>query len=578
MKHGQHNPDMILLNGHLLTMDEKGSTQEALSIRNSHIQAVGRKSDLYPLAGPATEIIDLQGRTVIPGIIDAHAHMDREGLKRILPGFEGAHSIAEVLGVIKREVTEKKAGEWVVTMPIGDPPNYADVPAILDEKRFPTRWELDRVSSDHPVYIKGIWSPWNRPPSVSVANSYALRLAQVDRHTLSPHSSVTIEHDDRGEPTGVITDHNMVPITEFTLMRVVPRFTAEDRVRGLRESMRLYSSVGVTAVYEGHGVAPEVLGAYRTLWETGAITIRSRLVISPSWRSLKEARTEMSRWERCASPLGFGDEMVKLCGYFIQWGGERHVAELRSTELPYTGWAGFTVSCNTPSRFRALIRMATKHNLRVHTIASTQDETEGVLRAFEMVHRETPISGRRWVIEHVREISSTQLQRIRRMGIVCTTIPLTHLWLRGALYVKNDEQARRAVPHRSFLEHGIPFAMGTDNKPYNPFHTLWAAVVRREKHSGMVIGPEQCLSRIQALRAFTMGGAYLCGEEIMLGSLEPEKWADLAVLSENPLKVPEERLPEIHSVLTLVGGRVVHDSGDVRSGSRRTVRKPRTGC
>jgi predicted amidohydrolase YtcJ len=560
MKPRQDAPDVILVNGHILTMDKKGSVQEALAIRCPRIQTVGLNNNLTSLAGPATKIIDLRGRAVIPGIIDAHAHMDREGLKRMLPGFEGARSISEILAVVRREVGGKKKGEWVVTMPIGDPPNYTNVPDLLAEKRFPTRWELDTVSPDNPVYIKGIWSPWNRPPSVSVANSYALRLAGIDRHTRSPHSSIIVERDGQDEPTGVIIDHNMHPITEFTLMRVVPRFTHEDRVRGLRESMRLYNSVGITTVYEGHGVAPEILDAYKTLWNTGEMTARSHLVISPCWRSLKEARTEISQWKGYAPPLANKDDMLRLCGYFIQWHGERHVADFASAVWPYTGWAGFAVSYNTPSRFRSLIQTAAEHNLRVHTIAATQDEMEGVLGAFETVHKEIEISNRRWVIEHVRDVLPSQLMRISRLGIVCTTIPLTHLWLRGDLYAKNNERACRAVPHRSFLAQGIPFAMGTDNKPYNPFQTLWAAVARQDKASGRVIGPEQCLSRIQALWALTMGGAYLCGEETQLGSIEPGKFADLAVLSDNPLDVPIDKVASLRSQLTFVSGRVVHDA------------------
>jgi predicted amidohydrolase YtcJ len=177
------------------------------------------------------------------------------------------------------------------------------------------------------------------------------------------------------------------------------------------------------------------------------------------------------------------------------------------------------------------------------------------------VREEFDIAGRRWVIEHVREVNPTQLARLRVLGVVCQTIPLTHIWLRGAPYVNQPDKANRAVPHQAFLQHGIPLAMGTDNKPYNPFHTLWAAVVRRERRSGAVIGPEHRLTRAQALRAFTMGGAYLCGQEELRGSLEAGKLADLAVLSDDPLQVPEESLPDIHAHLTIVGGRVVYHSG-----------------
>jgi len=553
--------ELVLLNGRVITEDRQSSIQQAVAIRGSHIQAVGSNDQVRGLAGPNTRVIDVRGRTVIPGIIDAHAHMDREGLKNIQPGLRGVRSISEILAIIEDQVARKRPGEWVVTMPIGDPPNYADVPATLAEKRYPTRWDLDAVSPDNPVYIRGIWSPWNAPPSISVANTRALQLAGIDRTTKSPHPSVVIERDAAGEPTGLIVDHNLFPVTEFTLMRVVPRFTRADRVSALRDSMRLYNSVGVTGIYEGHGVAPEVLQAYRAIWDEGSMTVRSHLVMSPKWRSLREAESEMARWGSCLSGYGFGDDMLRYCGYFIQLRGQRHVARLRSAELPFTGWAGFAPSYNTLPRFRDLVRMAARHNLRVHTIALSGHDLEDVVQAFEAVQEEFDIAGRRWVIEHVRDINPPQLARLRVLGVVCQTIPLTHIWLRGAPYVNQPDTANRVVPHQAFLQHGIPLAMGTDNKPFNPFHTLWAAVVRRERRSGAVIGPEQCLTRAQALRAFTMGGAYLCGQEELRGSLEPGKLADLAVLSDDPLQVPEERLPDIHAHLTIVGGRVVYDSG-----------------
>lgn len=561
----KQTPDVLLLNGHILTMDTDFSIQQAMAIRCSHIQALGRDEELRALAGPHTRVIDLQGHTVIPGIIDAHAHMDREELKKIQPGIEGVQSISDILAIIKREVARKQPGEWVVTMPIGDPPNYADVPANLAEKRYPTRYELDSVSPKNPVYIRGIWSPWNQPPSISVANSLALQLAGIGRDIQSPHPSVIIERNAAGEPTGVIIDHNMFPVTEFSLMRVVPRFTYNDRVKALLDSMRSYNSVGITGIYEGHGVAPEVLEVYKAVWDAGGMTVRSHLVISPTWRSTREASSDMSRWGHCASNYGFGDDMLRLCGYFIQLHGQRHIAQLRSAELPFTGWAGFAMSYNTFPRFLALLRLAAQYRLRINTIAPSEEEIEEVLKAFELIHDEFGITDRRWVIGHVGDVNTSQIQRIKRLGVVCETIPLTHIWLRGAPYVGDPEKANCVVPHQSFLQHEIPFAMGTDNKPYNPFHTIWAAVVRSERRSGTVIGPKQCLTRSQAMRAFTMGGAYLCGEETRRGSLEIGKLADIAVLSDDPLKLQEEQLLDIYAHLTIVGGRVVYNSGVLKT-------------
>jgi len=484
--------------------------------------------------------------------------MDREGLKRIYPSLEEATSIAEILEVIRQLVAQKRPGEWVTTMPVGEPPNYADMPGNLLEGRFPDRWDLDKVAPDNPVYIRGTWTPWNVPPSVAIANSLALRLAGIDRNTQSPDSSVTIERDDTGEPTGVLTDSERFPSLEFTLMKVVPRFSQSQRVTALKESMRLYNSVGTTGTYEGHGVAAEVLRAYKEVWDANQMTVRAHLVLSPEWKSVAEAAKEMERWAHTASGQGFGDEMLRVSGYYLSHRGNRYTARARSAELPFTGWAGFAESYNSPSRFRRLAKLAAKNNLRVNTIVARG--LGEVLGIFQDVNRETPIADRRWTIGHVVETTSEQLKIIRELGLIIETIPLTHLWLRGRQFVDDQAKANKAAAHRDYLDQGVRFGLGTDNKPYSPFPTIWAAVARRERLTNDVIGPEQSITRLEALKAMTLGGAYFSFEEDSRGSLETGKLADLAVLSDDLLTVPEEEIPALSSVLTMVGGQVVYSS------------------
>ena len=556
MAQSQPAPDIVLHNGKVLTVDPADTVQEALAVAGDKILAVGSDSEIRAMGGPKTVSIDLQGRAVIPGIIDIHAHMDREGLKRIYPSLEGCKSIEDILTVIRGLAGHVRPGEWITTMPVGDPPNYADVPANITEGRYPTRWELDRAAPQNPVYLRGTWTPWNVPPSVGVASSLALELAGIDRHTQSPDSSVVIDRDQNGEPTGVLIDQGRFPSLEFTLMKVAPRFSHAQRVAALKESMGLYNAVGTTGTYEGHGVAPEVLKAYKELWDRGEMTVRARLVLSPAFNSMAEAEREMERWSHSASGAGFGDDMLKISGYYFNYRGSRYTAQARSAGLPYTGWAGFSQAYNPPGRFRRLVRLAARYNLRVNTIV--RDQLDEVLRVFEEVHRQIPIEARRWTLGHTRDATAGELDRIRDLGLVVETIPLTELWLRGRPLVDSPELAGRAAAHKAYLERGIPFGLGTDNKPYSPFVTLWSAVTRQERYTGQVLGPEQCLSRLEALRAFTLGGAYFSFDETNRGSLEPGKLADLAVLSADLLEVAEDDIPDLRSVLTMVGGQVVH--------------------
>ena len=551
--------DIILHGGRVITVSNDDSIEQAVAIKNESVQTVGSDQDVLVLAGPNTKTVDLRGRTVIPGIIDIHAHMDREGLKRIYPSLEGATSTLEILALIEQQVAQKRPGEWVTTMPVGDPPNYADMPERLKERRFPNRWDLDTVSPNNPVYIRGAWTPWNVPPSVAIANSLALHIAGIDRNTQSPDSSVTIERDETGEPTGILSDTGRFPSLEFTLMKVVPRFTHKQRVAALRQSMRLYNAVGTTGTYEGHGVSPEVMRAYKEIWDAREMTVRAHLVLSPAWKSVAGAAQEMERWSYSASGQGFGDDMLRIGGYYIHYRGSRYTARARTAELPFTGWAGFAQSYNPPATFRRLVKLAAQHNLRVNTIVA--DCLPEVLEVFQDVHKEIPIDNQRWMIGHVVETSAEQLKVIRELGLIIETIPLTHLWLRGRQYLGKPEAAAQSVAHRDYLDQGVHFGLGTDNKPYSPFPTIWAAVDRKERTTNEVLGPSQILTRMEALKAMTLGGAYFSFEEGHRGSLETGKLADLAVLSDDYLTVPEDEISGLHSVLTMVGGQEVFSTG-----------------
>ena len=180
---------------------------------------------MLALAGPElASSIPLSGRTVIPGIIDAHAHMEREGLKQLRLSLAGLATVREILDRIAAEAARTPKGQWIVTMPVGEPPYYFGGPDTLAEKRMPDRHELDRAAPDHPVCISGVFGNWGRPPGYTALNTLALRLNGIDRETKPACSGVTIERDASGEPTGIIVEHNNRPTVEFDLLPAVPKF------------------------------------------------------------------------------------------------------------------------------------------------------------------------------------------------------------------------------------------------------------------------------------------------------------------------------------------------------------------
>jgi len=558
------HPDLILTNGNVVTVDTAFTIANAVAIRDERFVGIGSNEEIRALAGERTVLIDLEGRTVVPGFIDGHAHMDREGLKFIYPSLDGARSIGDVLRIVAREVASKQPGEWVVTMPLGDYPYFDLGPEALAERRYPNRWDLDGVAPDNPVYIRGIWYSWRgKPPIVSIANSRALELAGITRDTEPPYPGLHIVKDARsGEPTGVFLEDGPPGTMEFSLMSVAPRFTHAQRVAALAESMRRYNAVGTTGIYEGHGISSVVLRAYKELWDAGSMTVRSTLVLSPSWDSAPRAPIEdlLSQWAGAASGTGIGDEWLALSGIYAEVGASPQLA-IRAQQRPYPGWAGYGVDQVLAPDRAALVDLAAAAAQADLRVTGDADQLAGYLDAFARVNATLPIAQRRYVLFHVDFATAAQQALIKQLGIVPTVIT-TRLWRDGSARTRDVDAARldEYVPLRSFIEQGIPFVLVTDNTPVEPLYALWAAVARQDTTTGETIGPRQKISRPDALRALTINGAYLTFTEAERGSIELGKYADLAVLSDDLLTVPEDRIKDIDVVMTIVGGRIVHDA------------------
>jgi predicted amidohydrolase YtcJ len=546
--------DTLLVNARILTLDPRHPSATALAIKGERIVALGSGAETRPWRDRRTRVVDLRGATVVPGIVDAHAHLDREGLKFLYPSLAHCRSIAEIKRVIRRLVAGRPRGEWIVTMPVGSPPFYMDAPMGLAEKRWPTRADLDAAAPNHPVYIRGIWGYWNKPPVYSIANTAALRAAGVTRDTRPPRG-VEVLSDATGEPTGVFVEHNVIQVLEFTLMKAAPRFTPADRLRALALSQRRYAARGVTAVYEGHGIAPEVLAVYREAHERGALHLRCWLALSQTWEPPEAARAirDVASW---AGGRGLGDERFHVGGICLHYGGDAEVARILHASQPYTGWAGFVESANPPEAYREQAELAAAHGLRVNTLV-TRCLPE-VLEIWEAIAARRPLAPLRWVLVHLHVATPADIARIRGLGVGATTNPISYLWRSGAAEVERAGGAELLIPHRSLIRARIPVGLATDNKPPDPWLAFRAAVDRRDMTSGQVLGPSERLSRFAALRALTTGGAWLSFAERERGVLAPGRLADLAVLDRDPLTAPLDSLHELSCSMTMVGGRVIH--------------------
>ncbi|MFM9969054.1 MAG: amidohydrolase [Burkholderiales bacterium] len=558
-------PDLLLVGGKILTADSASRIVEAMVVADGKVLAAGNNAEMTALAGKSATCIDLGGRTVIPGLIDGHAHMDNEGLKNIFPSLTGCRSIADVQDRIAELARHAKPGEWIVTMPIGTPPYYRDGAECLKEARYPSRHDLDKAAPVNPVYIKpilGYWRGLGGFPLVSIANSRALQLAGIGRETLPPWGGIHMDRDlTTGEPNGIFYEWTQISLVEMTLMRVAPAFSNEDRLPALRRSMAMYNAFGTTSVVETHGVMDEVIQTYRALEQAGNCTVRAHLVISPSWKGASPqdvAAMVRDVYGWCAG-RGRGSDMVRVGGIYTRIGGSGADNRLRAAAMPYLNFSGYAPDSEVSRELvRELVLEAARNGMRVSTIYAD------CLELYEEANRVRSITENRWIISHLRTLTPDEIARIRDLGVVVTT--QTNRWIadQGSVLRARLGPAREdeIVPLRRLTEAKVPFGLATDNTPVSLFHPLWHCVARRNARTGEQIAFSQRLSREEALRAATYGGACLTFEENLKGTLEPGKFADMAVLDQDYLSVPEDRIKDMRSVMTLVGGRIVHQSDD----------------
>ena len=552
-------PDLIVRGAKVITLDASSTIAEAFAVRDGQVSAVGAYADIVRRRGPQTRILDAAGKIVTPGFFDGHPHMDRQGLKaRGGVPLEGCSSVAEIVERVREAVARTPKGQWVVTMPMGTPPtDYVCRPEQLAEGRFPTRQDLDAVSPDHPVYIRAPWGWWSHRPFPSVANTMAMKKAGVTRASVAPYNTQMLV-DGAGEPTGVFLDRNYAPIMEYTLFKCVPRITYEDRVAGVRLGCAAYSAVGTTAAYEGHGLTPPLLDAYRQVHAAGDLTVRMQIPLSIPTAAFDNRKIAdiLHHWAATLRDRGSGDDVLRVEGICVDV-GDAAVADIIGGDYPYEQWAGHFYQSLPHDRFVEIGVLAAKLGMRLNCLVCY--DLERVLRAYEAINEQVRIVDKRWVIIHVIEATKEQIARIKALGLVATVTP-TFMYMASDRFGL-DKLRERGIPIRALLDAGIPMALSTDNVPYSMPFAMWLALSRWDNDSQSRLG-ESNLTREEALRISTKTGHYLTWEEDRRGSIEVGKVADFIVLDRDPLTCEEDAIKDIKVERTCVGGRETYVAGD----------------
>ena len=567
------HPDTILHHGTIYTVDARDSVVEALAIKDGHIIATGSSQDILALAGPVTRCLDLARRAVVPGFVDGHPHMDGVGIRALKPSFDGVTSIDDVLAVIQREAAARKPGDWIVCNPLASEPEAFAFPGALREGRWPNRHDLDKVAPDHPVYIE---PPALIAPGIAIANSAAIRAAGITAASTVP-AGVEIETDASGQPTGIFRDFNfpkLMPDTYGTirpdraLFPMLPPFDQAYMNRAVEAGMHAFNRAGVTAIYEGHGIPKPQQRAYVDLWQRSRLSVRTYFVISwPNSFFLDKDKGQALIDETAlyAAGEGFGDDLLRFGGLGYSFDSATAIGACLMRE-PYVGARGYDwhgVQHCPDETFREGLFRAARANLRVQVQCAGGGAIDKVLGMFEAIDREIPIAGKRWVIEHCQFPSAENMATCRKLGVVATTTA-NFLWNYDSVYLRcfGEGMSGDAIPLRDWIDAGVMVTQCTDGRPYDPIFTFWQSLARRGGVTGHSFGlPRQKISRAEALRLATYNPAYAAFWEHRIGSIEPGKLADLAILSDDIMTMPEDHIPDAKVLATLLAGQPVHDSG-----------------
>lgn len=524
-------------------MDAVAPVASAVAVKDGRFVAVGSDDEIAPLAGPETRVERLGGATVVPGLIDAHNHLLSTGqVLRQVQLYD-----CRTIGEIQQRVAERAAtlppGTWLVGRGWDE--------SLLAERRHPTRHDLDAVAPDHPVVLHRVWNKLS-------CNSAALRLAGISAASPDPPADVlysgSFERDASGEPTGLFRDRAKELITD-----AIPAATVEEMVDSIAAGCAAYNAVGITAVAEP-GLYPDQVRAFHRAHREHRLTVRTDMLLAGWGFGKPEIETGLeARFAASGLEGGLGDDWLRLEGIKLMPDGGMSDRTARMFE-PYLDEPGnrgtWTVE---PERLVALIRWV--HDLGwpmdIHTCG---DEAQAiVVRAYADAQLANPKPWLRHRVHHAYFPTPETLALMAefRIPAVVSSPFLANLG-EGFVNSVGAKRAARAMPMQTYLRAGVPFA-GSSDSPITAFDP-WvgiAAAVNRRTVAGRVLGADEALSPEDALRSYTVGGAFASGREDRLGRISPGMLADLVVLDRDPLAVPPDELTTIRPTATMAGGRWV---------------------
>jgi predicted amidohydrolase YtcJ len=531
--------DLILYNGRIATQDEHRTIAQAMAIQDGKFVAVGTDAEIMAYRGEHTRLVNLNKRTVIPGLNDSHLHLIRGGLNYNLElRWDGVPSLADGLRMLREQAQRTPPGQWVRVVGGWSELQFA-------ERRMPTLDELNRAAPDTPVFVLHLYDR-------ALLNRAALRAVGYTKDSPNPPSG-EIVHDAAGNPTGVLIAKPNAMILYSTLAKG-PKLPPEYQTNSSRHFMRELNRLGITSAIDAGGGFqnyPEDYQIIEQLHKNGELTVR--IAYNLFTQKPKGELTDFQHWTRMVTPRQ-GDDYFRHNG-----GGEMLVfsaADFEDFLEPRPDMPGVM-----EQELKAVVSLLAKNRwpFRIH---ATYDETiTRALNVYEEVNREIPLQGLHWFIDHAETISQRNMERIQALG---GGIAIQNRMAFQGEYFRErygDAALKRTPPVAEMLRMGLPVGAGTDAtrvSSYNPFVSLYWLVTGKTV-GGLSMYPESNRQdRMEALRLWTVGSSWFSGDDSKKGAIVPGQLADLAVLSADYFSVPEEEIKHLESVLTVVGGKPVY--------------------